>query len=52
VVDEVTTRRREALAAIVERMKPKQRRQLVRALDAFAEAAGEPSADASALTWP
>ena len=52
VVDDVTARRREELAAIVARMKPKQRRQLVRALSGFADAAGEPSADASALAWP
>ena len=44
--------RREGLAAIVARMNPKERRQLVRALIAFAGAAGEPSADASALAWP
>ena len=52
VVDEVTARRRDELGAIVARMKPKRRRQLVRALSAFADAAGEPSGDAAALAWP
>jgi DNA-binding MarR family transcriptional regulator len=49
VVDQVTARRRDVLAAVVARMKPKERRQLVRAMSAFAEAAGEPSADPSWL---
>lgn len=52
VVDDVTARRRDELAKIVASMRPKQRRQLVTALSAFADAAGEPSADASALAWP
>jgi DNA-binding MarR family transcriptional regulator len=53
VVDDVTARRRDELASIVARMTPKQREQLVRALDAFAEAAGEPAAaERSRLPWP
>ena len=51
VVDDVTARRRDEIAAIVARMRPKQRRQLVRALSAFAEAAGEPPAGAAPLAW-
>jgi DNA-binding MarR family transcriptional regulator len=53
VVDDVTARRRDELAAIVARMKPGQRRRFVSALEAFAEAAGEPAADErSRLGWP
>ncbi len=52
VVERVTARRREELGAIVARMNMKQRGQLVRALNAFADAAGEPPADTSALAWP
>ena len=45
VVDEVTARRREEIAAIVARMAPRQRAGLVRALRAFTDAGGEPAAD-------
>ncbi|WP_141014260.1 MarR family winged helix-turn-helix transcriptional regulator [Nocardioides sambongensis] len=53
LVDEVTRRRRTAIATIVEQMPTTQRRHLVRALLAFAEAAGEPLAaeDAGRLGW-
>jgi DNA-binding MarR family transcriptional regulator len=53
VVDEVTERRRAEIAAIVARMAPARRRQLVSALRAFAEAGGEPpTADPAPLGWP
>jgi DNA-binding MarR family transcriptional regulator len=42
IVDEVTVRRREEIAAIVTRMSPRDRVGLVRTLRAFAEAGGEP----------
>ncbi len=45
IVDEVTARRREEIAAIITRMSPKDRVGLVRALRAFAAAGGEPSTD-------
>jgi DNA-binding MarR family transcriptional regulator len=45
IVDEVTSRRREEIAAIVVRMSPNDRGGLVRALRAFAEAGGEPAAE-------
>ena len=45
LVDEVTARRREEIAGIVRRMAPRQRAGLVRALRAFADAGGEPSAE-------
>jgi DNA-binding MarR family transcriptional regulator len=45
IVDEVTARRREEIAAIVTRMSAKDRVGLVRALRAFAEAGGEPSTE-------
>ncbi len=56
VVDEVTTRRGEEIAAIVGRMDPAQGTALVEALTAFTEAAGEPAApsaghDAYPLGW-
>ncbi|MFD8325653.1 MarR family winged helix-turn-helix transcriptional regulator [Streptomyces lydicus] len=56
VVDEVTTRRGEEIAAIVGRMDPAQGTALVEALTAFTEAAGEPPApsaghDAYPLGW-
>lgn len=44
IVDDVTTRRREEITMIVERMPPRQRAGLVRALRAFNEAGGEPAA--------
>jgi DNA-binding MarR family transcriptional regulator len=44
IVDEVTARRREEIAAIVARMPPRQRAGLVRALRAFTTAGGEPPA--------
>ncbi|MEU9503073.1 MarR family transcriptional regulator [Streptomyces sp. NPDC048196] len=56
IVDEVTTRRREEIAAIVGRMDPAQGTALVEALTAFTEAAGEPAVppaghDAYPLGW-
>ncbi len=47
VVREVTRRRREEIAAIVERMPRTHQTGLVRALNAFSQAGGEPPADAS-----
>lgn len=44
IVEDVTARRRDEIAAIVERMIPRQREALVDALTAFAEAGGEPAA--------
>ncbi|MCK7621842.1 MarR family transcriptional regulator [Streptomyces sp. RS10V-4] len=56
IVDEVTTRRRADIAAIVSRMDPDQGQALVDALTAFAQAADEPAApstgpDAYPLGW-
>ncbi len=54
VVDEVTARRRQEIAAIVTRMAPRQRAGLIRALRAFTQAGGEPSAgdrDLVPLGW-
>lgn len=48
IVDEVTARRREEIAAIVTHMPSDQRTGLVRALHAFADAGEEPHADMSA----
>lgn len=45
IVDTVTARRRDEIAAIVTRMSPRDRVGLVRALRAFAEAGGEPPAE-------
>ncbi len=45
IVDEVTTRRRNEIAAIVARMSARDRAGLVKALDAFSDAGGEPSAE-------
>ncbi len=45
VVDEVTARRREEIAHTVQRLAPRQRAALVRALRTFAEAGAEPAAD-------
>ncbi len=47
VVRNATRRRREEIAAIVERMPATHQRGLVRALNAFSQAGGEPSADVS-----
>ncbi|WP_455352929.1 MarR family winged helix-turn-helix transcriptional regulator [Streptomyces sp. SYSU K217416] len=44
VVEDVTTRRRKEIAAIVERIDPRQRESLIGALNAFTEAGGEPAA--------
>lgn len=52
VVEEVTARRRAEIAAVVARMAPLRRRQLVAALRAFAEAGGEPAGDPAPLGWP
>lgn len=46
-VEDVTARRRTEIAAIVERLAPKQRAALVEALTAFNEAGGEPLVPAS-----
>jgi len=52
IVDEVTARRREEIAAIVARMPPGQRRGLVAALRAFSEAGDEaPAGDPIPLGW-
>ena len=53
VVDDVTARRRDELAAIVRRMTPSQRSGMVAALGAFNEAGAEPPAadDLSQLGW-
>ncbi|WP_405997910.1 MarR family winged helix-turn-helix transcriptional regulator [Streptomyces sp. NBC_00829] len=42
IVDEVTARRRQEVAGIVERLAPEQRAALIAALTAFTEAGGEP----------
>lgn len=53
VVEEVTARRREEVATIVERMTPAHRRQLVTALRAFTDAGEEPAdPDPAPLGWP
>jgi DNA-binding MarR family transcriptional regulator len=44
VVSEVSARRRDEIARLVERMPPRERRGLVRALTAFTAAGGEPAA--------
>ena len=54
LVDDVTERRRHAIADIVKRMPPARRRQMVEALLAFAEAADEPRRprdSATSLGW-
>ena len=48
IVDEVTARRREEIAQIVQRMPVRHRAGLVRALRAFTEAGMEPAADGQA----
>ncbi|WP_407566018.1 MarR family winged helix-turn-helix transcriptional regulator [Streptomyces sp. 184] len=45
IVDEVTARRRDEIAAVVERMAPQQREALVAALTAFTDAGGERDAE-------
>ncbi|MEV4099905.1 MarR family transcriptional regulator [Nonomuraea sp. NPDC049649] len=53
VVDEVTARRRDEIAAIVARMSPEQCRALVAAMNAFNEAAGEPPGEGPhPMGWP
>lgn len=53
LVDEVTARRRDEIAAIVSRMTPGEHRALISAMAAFNAAAGEPAADAvHPLGWP
>jgi DNA-binding MarR family transcriptional regulator len=51
VVDEVTGRRRAELGRIVERVPEAQRVSMVRALQAFGDATGEPSDDGWTLGW-
>ena len=53
IVRDVTTTRREEIAAILERMSDRKRAELVRAFHAFAAAANEPdvTAAAGALGW-
>ncbi|GGK91990.1 transcriptional regulator [Planomonospora parontospora subsp. parontospora] len=53
IVDEVTARRSEEIAAIVSRMSPEQCRALISAMAAFTRAGGEPPAgDVHPLGWP
>ncbi|MGN9843254.1 MarR family winged helix-turn-helix transcriptional regulator [Nonomuraea sp. H19] len=53
LVDEVTARRREEIAAIVSRMTPEQCQALISAMNAFNEAGGEPPATLRyPLGWP
>jgi len=53
VVDEVTARRRDEIAAIVARMSPEQCRALVAAMNAFNEAAGQPPGEGPhPMGWP
>lgn len=47
IVEDVTARRRTALAEIVERLRPTERLALIEALNAFNEAGGEPPAPAA-----
>lgn len=51
IVDTVTNRRRAEINRIVTAMPAAHRTELVAALHAFAEAAGEPDASASTLDW-
>jgi DNA-binding MarR family transcriptional regulator len=51
LVDEVTARRRRTIQDTLERMPARQRRSLVSALTAFADAAGEPAEAAWSLGW-
>ncbi|MGI5290033.1 MarR family winged helix-turn-helix transcriptional regulator [Nonomuraea polychroma] len=53
IVDEVTARRREEIAAIVSRMTPEQCQALISAMTAFNQAGGEPPANLPyPLGWP
>lgn len=54
IVDQVMAHRRREIGAIVARMSPEQRRELVAAMNAFTEAGGEPAADSTPypLGWP
>jgi DNA-binding MarR family transcriptional regulator len=52
IVDEVTVRRSEEIAAIVSRMTVEQCRSLISAMTAFNEAGGEPENVAYPLGWP
>ncbi|MCX4825771.1 MarR family transcriptional regulator [Streptomyces sp. NBC_01142] len=57
LVDDVTARRRQEIASIVERIAPEQRSALIGALTAFTEAGGEPDATTGdgglhPLGWP
>lgn len=53
IVDQVTARRREEIAAIVSRMSSDQRWALISAMKAFTEAGGEPPENAMhPLGWP
>ena len=52
LVDDVTSRRRREVAAIVARMHPASRTALVAALTAFTEAGGEPPVDARRDAFP
>lgn len=52
IVDEVTERRSEEIAAIVSRMTVEQCRSLISAMTAFNEAGGEPENVAYPLGWP
>jgi DNA-binding MarR family transcriptional regulator len=57
LVDDVTARRHQEIASIVERIVPEQRSALIDALTAFTEAGGEPAAAARdgglhPLGWP
>jgi DNA-binding MarR family transcriptional regulator len=51
LVDEVTAQRRQAIQDTLEKMPARQRRGLVAALGAFADAAGEPAEAAWSLGW-
>lgn len=51
VVDQTTRRRRTEIAAIVDQMPPNRRAEIVAALEAFTEAAGEPSAAGRGTDW-
>lgn len=53
LVQTVTDHRRDAIAAVLKRLSASQRDDLAVALDAFADAAGEPATeDALTLLWP
>ncbi|GGU17974.1 MarR family winged helix-turn-helix transcriptional regulator [Streptomyces violascens] len=52
LVEDVTARRRQEIAEVVERLAPGQRAALVDALTAFAEAGGEPAAPDEVSLYP